>query len=335
MLTLNTGSYDPTYNLALEQALFETLPKGAEAFWLWQNHRAVIVGRHQHTEEEVNLPEAARQGVPVVRRLSGGGAVVHDLGNVNFTYIGDLPVDADARFTRWTRPILDALGSLGLSAQATGRNDLTLGGRKFSGNAQLVQNRRLLHHGTLLYDSDLASFAALLTPPKAKLAGHGVASVQSRVTNLRPHLSADLSLPGFIDALLSFLRRDLGLVPYALDHPLKQRVQTLQTQRYQSPGWNIGASPRYHRRREVRFAGGTLCAFLTLSGETIGSVRLCGDFFAKQPVEGLEKGLVGLPLEARALAEGVRTLRPQAYIVGLDAQTLMDVLLGQGTIAQR
>ncbi|HML45867.1 MAG TPA: lipoate--protein ligase family protein, partial [Clostridia bacterium] len=191
-------SNDPAWNLALEQTLLETVQE--DLFLLWQNGPSVIVGRNQNARAEVDESLVEALGLPVVRRMTGGGAVYHDLGNLNFSYIECRAGGHFGDFARYTKPVLEALRQLGIDAELGGRNDLLVDGRKISGNAQCLWRGRMLHHGTLLFDADLTVLGRVLRPDPAKLAGKGVASVRSRVTNLRA-VCPGLTLDQLLDAL--------------------------------------------------------------------------------------------------------------------------------------
>jgi lipoate-protein ligase A len=201
MLCLIRHETDPYFNLAAEE--YAMTHFAAECFMLWRNAPAVIVGRHQNTLAEIDADYVRVNDIPVVRRLSGGGAVFHDLGNLNFTFIADSDGRAQVDFRRFTQPILEALQALGVDARFEGRNDLTIDGRKFSGNAEYVSGNRILHHGTLLFAARMADVSAALRPDPAKFADKAVKSVRSRVTNISEHLSQPMTVLAFRDHLMA------------------------------------------------------------------------------------------------------------------------------------
>ena len=184
MNAIESKNTNPYENLALEEALFCN-HTGGDLLFLWQNAPCVILGRNQDAAQEVNLPLARKLGVPVVRRNTGGGAVYHDLGNLNFTYITRDSCEGDTPYAAFLQPLMELLWALEIPVEFNGRNDLCVDGRKISGSAARVRDGWLLHHGTLLVSSELARMDELLTPPEAKLRRNGVASVKSRVANLR------------------------------------------------------------------------------------------------------------------------------------------------------
>jgi len=209
LIYLESPSTDPAFNLALEQFVFDEMDKSQNYFMLWQNDKAVIVGKNQNTFEEVNLRYVEEQGIRVVRRLSGGGAVYHDLGNLNFTFIVSGQNMEHMNLHVFCRPVIRVLRELGVEAQAGGRNDIIIGGRKISGNSQYIRGGRVMHHGTLLFDSDLDVVTACLNVPKDKVESKGIKSVRSRVTNIRDNLPEncrDMTLEQF----KTLLKRAVG-----------------------------------------------------------------------------------------------------------------------------
>lgn len=200
---METGSVDPTWNLAFEEYCFTQMTEYPRIMLLWQNDNAVIVGRYQNAEREVNAQAAKNLGVKVVRRSTGGGAVYHDMGNLNYSFI--MPVDdpESIDFTESAKPMVDALRSIGIQAESRGRNDIELDGRKISGTAQSYVKGRLLHHGTLLYDSNMAVLRDVLNVDASKIASKGIASVKSRVVNIKEAMGWDTDMPAFWRDLLA------------------------------------------------------------------------------------------------------------------------------------
>ena len=209
---LTFSSLDPAFNLALEERLFDSLPpEHPGLFMLWQNGPSIIVGRHQCTAEEVNADCVRRENLPVVRRITGGGAVYHDLGNLNYSFITEAGNTAELSMQALARPVCSALRSLGLRAELSGRNDICIDGRKVSGTAQRLSGGRVLHHGTLLFDTDADALASALRPRADKFESKAAKSVRSRTGNIRDFLGGDLDVHGFRRAILAQLAQG-GLV---------------------------------------------------------------------------------------------------------------------------
>lgn len=244
MYYLESTKTDPSWNLALEQYVFDVLGPRDDCFMLWQNDNTIVVGKHQNTLEEINTDYVKEHGVTVVRRLSGGGAVYHDLGNLNFTFVAENRFGSEFDFSTFCRPVMDALRSLGVPAEINGRNDMTIEGRKFSGNAQYMKKGRIMHHGTLMYDSDLEAVSRALNVKPDKIESKGLKSVRSRVTNIRPYVTDQtLTVDGFREILRRSMFRAYPLTAYALTPEDLDTVERLRRDVYRRWEWNYGASP--------------------------------------------------------------------------------------------
>lgn len=322
-------STDPTFNLALEQYVFDALPRDTGYFMLWQNRNAIIVGKHQNTDQEVNATFVAQHGIQVVRRLSGGGAVYHDLGNLNFTYIVDATPGRGLDLALFCQPVVQALNQMGVQAQVSGRNDITVDGKKFSGNAQYARQGRVMHHGTILFDSDLSVVSRALTPSAEKLSSKGVASVESRVTNLRPYLGKDVSLGDFQNQLLHAMFQGVEMTPYLLTPQDMDAIIALRQGRYITWDWNYGTSPAGSLEKSHRLEGcGLVQATLDLEGGRIASLAIHGDWFGADDLTPLTQRLLGLPLTYDALAPALAEVEVSDWITGLSNQDFIDLLVG-------
>ena len=202
---INSPRTDPCWNLALEQYVFDSMDRSKSYFMLWQNHNTIVVGKNQNTVEEINSDFVRAHDITVVRRLSGGGAVYHDLGNLNFTFITDADKMDGIDLHMFCVPIVETLRSFGVQAEISGRNDITVDGKKFSGNSQYVREGRVMHHGTIMFDSDLTTVTQALQVDRDKIQSKGIKSVASRVTNLRPYMPEGTTLDQFRQRLLAYL----------------------------------------------------------------------------------------------------------------------------------
>ena len=291
---------DPAVNLALEEVLFRRLgPDFAGCFLLWQNGPSVIVGRHQNTREEVDTAWLAERGVPVVRRNTGGGAVYHDLGNLNFSFMEYAPERSRVDFARYLEPVCAALARLGVTARLTGRNDLEAGGRKISGSAQSLRAGRVLHHGTLLVDLDFADMVAALSVDPEKYRSKGVASVRARVTNISEHWDAGSTMEDLRAALAACCAPGSAVRDVPAD--VLREAEELAAAKYRTWEWNFGKSPAFSERRRQRFPWGLVDVLLDVRGGRIASCRIHGDFFAAADVSELERRLTGVRDEPDAL----------------------------------
>ena len=354
MYFYESTSTDPYENLALEEHLFGTLPEGAGLFMLWQNTDAVIIGRYQNAAEEIDTAYVKENGIAVVRRMSGGGAVFHDLGGLNYTLITDdaeSPVptdgsaDADAVWQACMAPLLAVLRGYGLEAQFSGRNDIEIGGRKIAGCAQNARGGRTLHHGCILFDTDLSKVAAALDPGEAKFLSKSDKSVRTRVTTIRACLAAQReAAPGTAGSAVPDMhafRQDLraaygqmaaagGLTPYALSEADNAAIWRLREGKYRTWEWNYGYRADYQVRRQKKFPAGLVTADMDVKGGVIERIHLSGDFFLAQAgsnVEKIEQALCGLPLNDE-LAERIRAaLDADTVLHGISAAGLAALLL--------
>ena len=314
LATYESGSFDPFLNLAMEQHLLETEASGCCLLYLWQNENTVVVGKNQNPWAECRASLLEEEGGHLARRLSGGGAVFHDLGNLNFTFL--VPT-ADYDLTKHQRVLLEACQSFGIPAELSGRNDLTADGRKFSGNAFYHNGPRSYHHGTLLVDVDGAKLTRYLTPSKAKLETKGVPSVRARVVNLK-ELCPALTVDALKKALVAAFEGVYGLKSRLLSLTDTARVDQLREQ-YSSWVWRYGQRLPFTCRVEGRFAWGGVEIQLQIDEGVIRQAAVYSDDmdFAFPPA--LEQALTGCAFRRDALAGRLADL-PH----GMDILTLLE-----------
>ena len=263
----------------------------------------------------------------LLRRLTGGGAVFHDLGNINYTLVQPCGAGDFNNYAKFTKPIVDFLATLGVRAELSGRNDLLVDGQKFSGNAQAVRDGRILHHGTLLFSADLSRLSGALRPRDLKLESKGVKSVSSRVTNLAAHLPAPMAVEEFLDRLRAFFLETVpGLTPYALTEADRAAVDALREEKYGTWDWNFGSAPRYTWSRAAKFPFGLVDTRLDVDRGVIRSAALYGDYFGQLDSAGLAQRLVGLPHRREALLPVLQALPLGDYIAGSTAEELLQLL---------
>lgn len=320
---LNT-SIDPYFNLAAEEWLLRRAD--TDVFMLWRNASAVIVGKNQNTAAEIDREFVTSRDVAVVRRLTGGGAVFHDLGNVNFTFVSlgarDLAID----FARFTAPIVSALTAMGVACAFDGRNDLVIDGLKFSGNAQHVEKDRVLHHGTLLFSSHMADLAAALKVNPEKYRDKAVKSVAKRVTNISAHLPSPMAVEAFMARLMDAVSGGAAGADLDLAEAERAGIAELREAKYVTWDWNWGYSPDYGFTRATRTAGGLVEVRLDVSDGLIRDVRIYGDFFGVTDVSELTRRLVGCRHERGAVLAALAGCDVGAVIRGLTADAFADCL---------
>lgn len=294
---------DACRNMAFDAFCLESLPLDEPVFCLWRNSPSVIIGLNQNAYTEVDLNYLKTNGIALARRVTGGGAVYHDLNNLNYTIVGRSE-DLDRDFPGYLSLVADALRSLGVPAELTGRNDILVEGRKCSGYAKRVYKDRLMVHGTLMFDVDIAAMTAALSAPGSKFSSKGIASVRSKVANLREYLPQFATVLELRDALHSILAGGDGEVQ--LDAGQQALIEKEAESRYRSWEWIYGRSPEAAFRTSHKFACGTVEAVFDLSHGRIASIRFGGDFIGSLPATALERRLVGCRFEPDAVAAALK-----------------------------
>ena len=322
---LETGSNDPAYNLAFEEYVQRNRRDGNYLI-LWQNKNAVIVGRNQNAEEEINRAFVEQHDIRVIRRNTGGGAVYHDMGNLNYSFITDA-ADLSQRTGRlFTEPVVKALQDLGLDAQASGRNDILVSGRKVSGTAEHLMNGRILHHGTLLFESNPEMITGALHPDPTKFQSKSVKSVRSRVGNIRSFLPVDMTLDAFWDYLKTALCAD-GIIPCELTEAELQEVRALKEEKYDRWEWNFGKSPKYQRICKNRFSGGLLEIHLSVEESKIKDIRIFGDFLSLTSTAPLENALIGCEYRKETIWAVLKDFPLDMILGSISAEEVLQTLL--------
>lgn len=319
-------STDPFFNIATDEYIFKHIQE--DCFMLWQNDNAIIVGKHQNALAEINLEYVKEKGIQVVRRLSGGGAVYHDMGNLNFsfTHTGTDPSKM-VDFKKYTVPILEVLQNLGVAARFEGRNDLMIDGRKFSGNAEHVIGNKVLHHGTLLFASEMRDVSGALKINPLKYKDRAVKSVPKRVTNIKDHLKEPISLNTFRDRILSHVLANFdGAHLYEFTPADLAAIQKIRDEKYATWEWNFGYSPKYDFQQGVRTPGGTLEVHMNVHNGVIQEIKFMGDFFNLQPIETFEAVFANVPHQEQALRALLAANPPAAYFKDIHAEDLITAL---------
>lgn len=324
---LETESTNPYFNLAFEQYVFDCLDSKNEYFMLWQNDNAVIVGKHQNTFEEVNQKFINDNNVSVVRRLSGGGAVYHDLGNLNFTYITNGGELAKFDFSHFCMPVVETLQELGVPAEIKGRNDMIIDGKKFSGNAQYSKKGRVMHHGTIMFDSNLDKVANALHVSQDKIESKGLKSVHSRVTNVRPYLKNDMTLEEFKISLLEHINKKTPLSNFRITDEDKNRIKELQQNVYGKWEWNYGASPKFAIHKSRRIEGcGKLDIYMDVKSGIIQKIQFYGDYFGNLESDELIQALIGKHVEAGDIYEAISDLEIGQFFNNMTKEQFVSIL---------
>lgn len=345
MLFISDNSTDPYRNLAEEEFLLKY--KTEPIFRLWRNDNAIIVGKYQNALAEIDADYVKDHNIKVVRRLTGGGAVFHDLGNINFTFIQERiqEEDTSAMFRRYTSPILEALNSLGVKAYLEGRNDLLIDGKKFSGNAVCIWKNRVLQHGTLLFDSSMNDLSSALKSRPEKFIGKAVKSTRSRVTNIKEHLNNldRSSLPGSLpwqgagnpdvlwfmnflgDYVCSHWNGREKAIKYELSKADNDAVETLKSIKYSTDCWNFGTSPEYSLSNIRKFSGGILEFYFTVDEGIITDLNVRGDYFFTAQTEEFIKKMIGTMHTKEAITKKVSALNTDAYFANINSDDIVNM----------
>ncbi len=328
MYYIPSESTDPYYNLALEQYVFDSLDRARGYFMLWQNANSVIVGKHQNTAAEINAAYVKENNIRVARRLSGGGAVYHDLGNLNFTFI-TASKGGGFDFAVFCKPIQKALASMGVNAEISGRNDMTIDGKKFSGNAQYIKNGRVMHHGTIMFDTDMSVLSRALNVSADKIEAKGVKSVRARVTNIKPYLNDQgVTVYDFWETLREYMFRENEMERYTLTPGDLAGAERLRREVYSTREWNYGTPPARGIKKERRIEGfGKLEAYVNIdAGGVINDIAFNGDYFGNGDSRELASMLKGRRLEENDLKEALVGVTLENYFAGLTLENFLDVL---------
>ena len=325
MRYLRNKNTDPYYNMAFDEFCLESLPIDEPVFFLWQNRPAVIVGLNQEVNTEVNLDYLNKNNIALVRRVTGGGAVYHDLGNLNYTIVGRSE-DLERDYPEYASILMKALQELGIPANLSGRNDILVDGKKVSGFAKRVCKNRLMVHGTLMYDVDLEVLPQALTPSASKLQSKGIASVRSRVANLRDYLPEVADIQAFSQRLEEILSCHYTDTEYQLSAEDLASIQRLADEKFAQWEWNYGRSPKATLTHSARLACGTVEIHLKIAENRIVFCQFGGDFLGNLPTSEVESALNGVVYEANAIRECLKKMPICQYFDGVEVDDLVGIM---------
>ncbi len=315
---------DACRNMAFDEFALESLPLDEPVFYLWRNAPSVIIGLNQSAYAEVNLPYLKEHGIALARRVTGGGAVYHDLQNLNYTIVGKSR-DLNADYPEYLHMVVDALRQLGVPAELSGRNDIMVDGRKCSGYAKRVWKDRLMVHGTLMFDVDLETLQEVLSVPGSKMAASGIASVRSKVANLREYLPQFCDVLALKDALNRILAGADTEVP--MDASKQEAIDRMANEKFRTWDWIYGKSPEAQFRASQKFACGTVEVCWSVHHGLLEDVRFSGDFLGNLPAEGLAARLNGLRYEQNSISAALNGAGVSDYFDGLSPDELTELLI--------
>jgi lipoate---protein ligase len=323
----NKGITDPRINLAIEEYALKNLDINETYLLFYINEPSIIIGKNQNTIEEINTEYVEKNGIHVVRRLSGGGAVYHDLGNLNFSFITKDDGDSFLNFRKFTEPIIKALKKLGVNAELSGRNDIIVEGRKISGNAQFSTRGRMFSHGTLLFDSKIENIVSALNVKKDKIESKGIKSIRSRVANISEFLKEKMTIEEFRSVLLeSIFGKDKEIPEYVLTEEDWANIHKLSRERYQNWEWNYGKSPKFNLRHSHRFPAGQIDVRLEVQKGIIENCKIYGDFFGAGDVAEIEEKLIGKRYEKSEIEKALQDVDIKHYFGNIEKEEFINLI---------
>jgi len=326
----NEGITDPRINLALEEYALRNFGESDDYLLFYINGPSIIIGRNQNTLEEINDEYVRENGIHVVRRMSGGGAVYHDEGNLNFSFITNYKKENLHNFKKFTKPVIQVLNEMGVDAEMSGRNDILAEGRKISGNAQFSTGKRMFSHGTLLFNSDLEEVTRALDVKMSKIESKGHKSVRSRVANISEFLNDKLSVSEFRQRLLDGLYRERdNFETYHLTDDEWKAVHDLRDEKYGNWDWNFGRSPDFNIQRSKRFPVGEIDLRLDVEKGHIKNLKIYGDFFGREPVDEIEEMLKDVRYEPSDIEIALNGIEIQEYFGDVEKAEFLDLVYGE------
>lgn len=327
----NEGITDPRINLALEEYALRNFGENDDYLLFYINEPSIIIGRNQNTLEEINDDYVRKNGIHVVRRMSGGGAVYHDLGNLNFSFITEYKKENLNNFLKFNEPVIQILNQMGVPAEMSGRNDILANGRKISGNAQFSTGKRMFSHGTLLYCSDLDEVSNALNVKMSKIQSKGHKSVRSRVANIIEFIDdKSRSVSDFRQKILDGLynQRD-HFETYRLSEDEWEAVHRLKDKKYGNWDWNFGKSPKFNIQRSERFQAGEIDLRLHVENGHIENLTIYGDFFGQQPVHEIEELLTGVRYHPEDIQTTLQPVDTSQYFGKIEKGDVLNLIYGE------
>ena len=323
----NEGHTDPRLNLALEEYALRNFTSQSDYLLFYINEPSIIIGRSQNTIEEINQDYVEKNNIQVVRRISGGGAVYHDFGNLNFSFITNYDIKRLNNFKKFTEPVISALSKIGVEAELKGRNDILVKDKKISGTAQFSTGKRMISHGTLLFDTDLGEVANALQVKMSKIISKGHKSVRSRVANISEYIDRPLKIEEFRELLLNGLYEEREpFETYHLTPEEWKAVHALKEEKYDSWDWNYGRSPKFNVQYVKRFPVGEIDVRIFVEKGYLTELKIFGDFFGKEPLENLEKILIGVKYDKEEISKKLTGVKIEEYFGNILKSEFIDLL---------
>lgn len=325
MLCIFHQSTDPYFNIATDEYILKHLEE--DCFMLWRNDNAIIIGKYQNALAEINYEYVKKNNIHVVRRLSGGGAVYHDLGNLNFSFTKSGKDMSLMDFEGYTRPIIEVLQELGVNAKFEGRNDIMIDGKKISGNAEHIYRNKILHHGTLLFSSTMKNVSEALKTHPLKFQDKAIKSIPKRVTNIADHLSTPITIEEFTQKIMEHVVKTFpNCRYYEFSEEDIAKIEAIKNEKYGTEAWNFGLVADYNFQKAVKNAGGILEIHMEVQKGMIEKIKIFGDFFNLRDIEIIEESLIDCKHEEKAIRQALSPFEIEEYFHQMTIDDIINAL---------
>ncbi|CAB1251189.1 Lipoate-protein ligase A [Clostridiaceae bacterium BL-3] len=325
MIFIEHYNTNPYINHAIEEYMMDKFYE--ECFMLWRNRPCVLIGKNQNTMSEINVDYVKKHNLSVVRRMSGGGAIFNDLGTLNFTFIAVVDDSTFADFGRFTKPIIKALKKLHLDVKLSGRNDLIIDNKKFSGNSQYKHGNRILHHGSILFSVDMKNLNGALNVNRIKFSDKSVKSVKSRVTNLCEYIKEPMTTIEFKNFLIKSIMEECKFVKtYRFSKEDWKKIKRISDNKYALWQWNYGNFKKFTYSNEKKFKGGIVQVYINVCRGAIEHINFFGDFFSKREIGEFENKFMGVRYDEDEVLKVLKDVSVEMYMHGINAENIMEVM---------
>lgn len=327
MIYVENNSLDPYFNFALEYYLMTEKNLDDDIiFMFWRTSPTIMIGKFQNTIEEINQEYVKAKNIKIVRRMSGGGTIYTDMNGWQFTFITKNYDGKGIDFKTFTEPIINCLKEQGIEAYLNNRNDLLINGKKFSGNAQYIKSGSRLHHGSILFDTDIEEMVRSITVAEDKIISKGIKSVRERVTNISEHLDGKIDALKFKEIMLKSLLRESNKI-YKLTEEDVKRVKEISKDKFETWDWNYGASPKFNITKWKRFNGGKVEFKMNIDKGIIKDVDISGDFFGEGEIEDISKSICGCKYNKEEIVKALDNIEIEKYFYKIGKEELIECMI--------